>query len=101
MKMGFVSLLLALTEASIPNICVSKGVAKSFLPCRDIAMESSMEPVVFTSTQTLGSNSPTTLPVLNSDQTDHCESKVNNLTDFSNFLLPFKQLKQYPFGKFD
>ncbi|XP_038900736.1 MLO-like protein 12 [Benincasa hispida] len=75
MKMGFVSLLLTLTESSIPSICVSKGVAKSFLPCRDIAMEySSMEPVVFTSkNQTLGSISPTTL--LNSDQIDHCESK--------------------------
>ncbi|XP_023533201.1 MLO-like protein 12 [Cucurbita pepo subsp. pepo] len=66
MKMGFISLLLAFTEASIPNICVTKRVSKSFLPCRDIAMEASMESVVFASTRT---------PVLNSDQTDHCESK--------------------------
>lgn len=91
MKMGFVSLLLALTESSIPNICVSKGVAKSFLPCKDIAMESSMEPVVFSSNnQTLGSNSPITFPI-NSDQIDHCESKVLQLFtilfQFSTFFL--------------
>ncbi|KAG7026966.1 MLO-like protein 5, partial [Cucurbita argyrosperma subsp. argyrosperma] len=47
MKMGFISLLLAFTEASIPNICVTKRVSKSFLPCRDIAMEASMESVCF------------------------------------------------------
>ncbi|KAL0536725.1 hypothetical protein IC582_025685 [Cucumis melo] len=77
MKMGFMSLLLELLESSIPNICVSKRVAKSFLPCKDIAMEYlSMEPVVFTSkNKSLGFNSPTTLPLLNSEQADHCESK--------------------------
>ena len=97
MKMGFVSLLLELLESSILNICVGKRVAKSFLPCKDIAMEYlSMEPVVFTSkNQSLGFNSPTTLPLLNSEQVDHCESKVyfNYIYEISLSLNLFESHK--------
>ncbi|PON44433.1 Mlo-related protein [Parasponia andersonii] len=35
MKMGFISLLLTVSEAPISNICVSRTVEHSFLPCKD------------------------------------------------------------------
>ncbi|KAK7263702.1 hypothetical protein RJT34_31296 [Clitoria ternatea] len=35
MKFGFMSFLLTISEAPVSKICINKGVANSFLPCKD------------------------------------------------------------------
>lgn len=49
MKLGFISLLLTVSEVPISKICVSHSVANSFLPCED-PLESA-EPAVASATQ--------------------------------------------------
>ncbi|KAL3715041.1 hypothetical protein ACJRO7_006868 [Eucalyptus globulus] len=49
MKMGFISLLLTISEIPISRICVTEAVASSFLPCKD-AVEFA-EPAVSSATQ--------------------------------------------------
>ncbi|KAF8008019.1 hypothetical protein BT93_K1875 [Corymbia citriodora subsp. variegata] len=49
MKMGFISLLLTISEIPISRICVTEAMASSFLPCKDAA--EFVEPAVSSATQ--------------------------------------------------
>lgn len=53
MLLGFISLLLTVLEKPISNICISEGVAESFLPCQSLTADEEEE--------------------------SKCEEKVNNL----------------------
>ncbi|XP_021297389.1 MLO-like protein 12 isoform X2 [Herrania umbratica] len=74
MKMGFISFLLAISEAPISKICVSEAIANSHLPCKD--PEEFNEPALSTENQIPGSpESITTLSVEYDEQESFCEAK--------------------------
>lgn len=77
MKMGFISLLLSISEIPISRICVTEAVASSFLPCKD-AVEFA-EPAVSSATQVsaasgLKPDSNTSLET--ADDRSFCTAKV-------------------------
>ncbi|XP_038684973.1 MLO-like protein 12 [Tripterygium wilfordii] len=71
MTMGFILVLLTVSEAPISNICVAESVANSFLPCKDPA--SFVEPAVSSAAQITGSESNTTL--FNNNTDGSCKAK--------------------------
>ncbi|KAK6252879.1 hypothetical protein QUC31_014599 [Theobroma cacao] len=74
MKMGFISFLLAISEAPISKICVTEAIANSLLPCKD--PEEFIEPALSTENQIPGSSeSSTTLSVEYDEQESYCEAK--------------------------
>lgn len=43
MLLGFISLLLTVSEKQIANICIPEGVAESFLPCQSLTSDEEEE----------------------------------------------------------
>ncbi|KAI8016054.1 MLO-like protein 12 [Camellia lanceoleosa] len=59
MMLGFISLLLTISERQIAKICVPKSVGETFLPCRSITSGGGPEPMdICTSSMTLPSEIP-------------------------------------------
>ena len=71
MKMGFLSFLLAISEAPISKICVTEAIANSLLPCKD--PEEFTEPALSTASQIPGS-----LSVDYEGEESYCEARVRN-----------------------
>ncbi|VVA36401.1 PREDICTED: MLO [Prunus dulcis] len=70
MKLGFVSLLLTISEVPISKICVAQTLADTFLPCKYVE---DAEPAVSSATQLSGSNSTTFSKEVNDE--NYCEAK--------------------------
>lgn len=71
MKFGFMSFILTISEVPISKICISKGVANSFLPCKDV--------VGFTGSATRTSTSGLDVAPATNESTievNYCEAKV-------------------------
>ncbi|XP_028193740.1 MLO-like protein 12 isoform X2 [Glycine soja] len=81
MKFGFMSFILTISEVPISKICISKGVANSFLPCKDV--------VGFTGSATRTSTSGLDVAPATNESTievNYCEAKLNI---FISFLAVF------------
>ncbi|ONI16840.1 hypothetical protein PRUPE_3G124700 [Prunus persica] len=70
MKLGFVSLLLTISEVPISKICVAQTLADTFLPCKYVE---DAEPAVSSATQLSGSNSTNFSKEVNDE--NYCEAK--------------------------
>ncbi|KAL5147824.1 MLO-like protein 12 [Glycine soja] len=94
MKFGFMSFILTISEVPISKICISKGVANSFLPCKDV--------VDFTGSATRTSTSGLDVaPATNESaiEVNYCEAKgmvslissdgILQLNIFISFLAVF------------
>ncbi|XWS54121.1 hypothetical protein CRYUN_Cryun10bG0061300 [Craigia yunnanensis] len=73
MKMGFISFLLAISEAPISKICVTEAIANSLLLCKD--PEEFAEPALSTANQIPGSESDTILSVEYEDEESYCVAR--------------------------
>ncbi|KAG4980287.1 hypothetical protein JHK82_033528 [Glycine max] len=94
MKFGFMSFILTISEVPISKICISKGVANSFLPCKDV--------VGFTGSATRTSTSGLDVAPATNESTievNYCEAKgmvslissdgILQLNIFISFLAVF------------
>lgn len=75
MQMGFMSLILTVTQRSISNICIPNKFADSMLPCRRQSQTKTTKAI-----QHLFSNKSQHQRILAaapSNSTDHCGSQVN------------------------
>lgn len=80
MILGFISLLLTISDVPISNICIPEAMANSFLPCKNNG--DFVGPDASSATQFSGTKSSNvTLSAGNNDES-YCKSKVRNLVKF-------------------
>lgn len=91
MIMGFISLLLTISEASLSKICVSEAVANSFLPCKDSYYDQFNELAVPSTSQSSDSESNLTIFFID-DGEFYCQEKGKVSLFSGNGLMQLKIL---------